>query len=85
MNPPTSQSSTGSREKIKCQYCESVIERRNLKGHTTRVHAGLSPDALDLHFSKSRLGWHFTTNTLFHSVGPTVDKILKMKNKLNIY
>ena len=32
-------------------------------------------DALDLHFSKSRLGWHFTTNTLFHSVGPTVDKI----------
>ena len=43
MNPPTSQSSTGSREKIKCQYCESVMERRNLKGHTTRVHAGLSP------------------------------------------
>ena len=42
-------------------------------------------DALDLHFSKSRLGWHFTTNTLFHYVGPTVDIILKTKNKLNIY
>ena len=39
-------------------------------------------DALDLHFSKSRLGWHFTANTLFHSVGPTVDKILKTKNKV---
>ena len=38
-------------------------------------------DALDLHFSKSRLGWHFTANTLFHSVGPTVDKILKTKIK----
>jgi hypothetical protein len=36
-------------------------------------------DALDLHFSKSRLGWHFTTNTLFHSEGPTVDKILNTK------
>ena len=26
-------------------------------------------DALDLHSSKSRLGWHFTTNTLFKTPG----------------
>ena len=42
-------------------------------------------DALDLHFSKCRLGWHFTANTLFHSARPTEDKILKTKNRLNIY
>ena len=42
MNPPTSQSPTGSREKIECQYCE-MMERRNVKGQSTRVHAGLSP------------------------------------------
>jgi hypothetical protein len=41
-------------------------------------------EALDLQVSKSRLGWHFTTNTLFKSVGPTVEKILKNKNKFNI-
>ena len=38
-------------------------------------------DALVVHFRKSRLGWHFTANTLFNSV----DKILKTKNKFNIY
>ena len=42
-------------------------------------------DDLVVHFRKSRLGWHFTANTLFHSVGPTANKILKTKNKLNIY
>ena len=42
-------------------------------------------DALDLHFSKLRLGWQLATNTLFKTPGPTVDKILKKKKKLNIY
>ena len=41
-------------------------------------------EALDLHFKDSR-GWHFTTNNLFKSSGPTVTLILKRKNKLNIY
>ena len=42
-------------------------------------------EALDLHFSKSRDGWHFTTNTVFKTSCPTVDKILKRKNKMDIY
>ena len=33
-------------------------------------------DALYLHFSKSRLGWYFTTNTVFKTSGLTVAKIL---------
>ena len=41
-------------------------------------------EALDLHFKDSR-GWHFTTNNLFRTSGPTVEAILKRKNKLNIY
>ena len=41
-------------------------------------------EALDLHFKDSR-GWHFTTNNLFKSSGPTVTSILKRKNILNIY
>jgi hypothetical protein len=49
------------------------MERRNLKGHTTRVHVGLSP-AEKLSNKQSTI-----------SVGPTVDKILKTKNTSNIY
>ena len=40
--------------------------------------------ALDLHFSKTRLGVHFKTNNLFNTTGPTVLNVLKRKNKFNI-
>ena len=33
--------------------------------------------ALDLHFSKTRLGVHFKTNNLFNTAGPTVVNVLK--------
>jgi hypothetical protein len=36
-------------------------------------------------FSKSRLGCHFSANTLFHSILPTAAEILKAKNKSSIY
>ena len=42
-------------------------------------------ESLDLHFTKSQYGWHFTTNTLFKTSGKTVDTLLKNKNKFNIY
>ena len=41
--------------------------------------------ALDLHFAGSRLGVHFKTNNLFVTAGPTVENVLKRKNKFNIY
>ena len=41
--------------------------------------------ALDLHFAKNNGQWHFTTNTLFKTSGPTVQKMLQKKNKLSIY
>ena len=42
-------------------------------------------EALDIHFKNSRSGWHFTTNTLFKTSGPTVNKILQKKNQFYIY
>ena len=41
--------------------------------------------ALDLHFSSRGGRWHFSTNSLFKTAGPTVTKKLQKKNKLNIY
>ena len=41
--------------------------------------------AFDLHFEKSRHGVYFKTNNLFNTTGPTVNNILKRKNKSNIY
>ena len=42
--------------------------------------------ALNLHFSTKQNGhWNFTTNTLFKTAGPTVQKKLEQKNKFNIY
>ena len=42
MNPPGTPGSA-SREKVRCVHCDSEMERRNLKSHTLRVHAGKSP------------------------------------------
>ena len=42
MNPAETQGSA-SREKVRCIHCDSKMERRNLKSHTLRVHAGKSP------------------------------------------
>ena len=42
-------------------------------------------EGLNIHFKNFRSGWHFTTNTLFKTSGPTVNKILQKKNKSNIY
>ena len=39
--PTTGPSPTGSRIRVSCGHCNSVMERRNLKSHTTRVHVGL--------------------------------------------
>ena len=39
---------------------------------------------LDLYFEKTRLGLHFKTNILFITAGPTVNNILRRKNKFNI-
>ena len=36
-------------------------------------------------FSKRGGHWHFSTNSLFKTAGPTVTKKLEKKNKLNIY
>ena len=41
--------------------------------------------ALDLHFSKTRLGVHLKKNNLFNTAGPTVVNVLKRTNKFNIY
>jgi hypothetical protein len=45
MDPPGPNTSpaSGSRTKVECAYCGHVMERRNLKVHTTKVHAGLTP------------------------------------------
>ena len=40
--------------------------------------------ALNLHFSKTRGGWNFSTQ-LFKTAGVVVEKKLREKNKLNIY
>ena len=39
-------------------------------------------ESLDLHFSKSQHGWHFTTNNLFKTSGLTIDILLTIKKKL---
>ena len=42
-------------------------------------------EVLDLNFKETRQGgWHFTTNDLFRTAGPTVENVLKIKNKLGI-
>ena len=41
--------------------------------------------ALNRHFSNSRNGIHFKTNTLFKTAGPTVEKIFERKNKTYMY
>ena len=44
MDPPSNVPfPTGSRVRITCKYCGHAMERRNLKSHTTRVHAGFTP------------------------------------------
>ena len=41
--------------------------------------------ALDLHFASRGGRWHFSTNSLFKTAGPTVKKKLESKDKLNLY
>ena len=57
----------------------------SVNGPEIREADDILKEALDEHFKNSKVGWHFTTNTLFKTAGPTVCKILNKKNKLNIY
>ena len=70
-----------------------ILEKKHAKDELFIVANGLEigetdsvlKEALDIQFKNSRSGWHFTTNTLFKTSGPTVNKISDKKNKFNIH
>ena len=88
--------STASGVKVICGHCDKEYEYEYEYSHQLQIFIVYNGpiireadkvlrEALDLHFAQTRDGWHFSTNTVFKISGLTEDKILKRKNKMDIY